>query len=46
MRMWSQLAPRKFANEMARVAMGALRSRRELVIENAVLRHQINVRTD
>ncbi len=39
-RMRSQLAPRKSANKWR---ASPLRSRRELVIENAVLRHQINV---
>ena len=42
-RLWSQLAPRKQAGEIAAVAVDALRSRRELVLENAVLRHQVNV---
>jgi hypothetical protein len=37
-RLWSQLGPRK----SARAAADAVRSR-ELVIENAVLRHQVNV---
>jgi hypothetical protein len=42
-RLWSQLAPRKQAGEIAAVAVDAIRSRRELVLENAVLRHQVNV---
>jgi hypothetical protein len=42
-RLWSQLAPRKSASETAGVAVNAARSRRELIIENAVLRHQVNV---
>src|ERR1051325_5239890 len=42
-RLWSQLAPRRQASEIAAVAMDAVRSRRELVLENAVLRHQVNV---
>jgi hypothetical protein len=42
-RLWSQLTPRKSASEIVRVAVDAIRSRRELVIENAVLRHQVNV---
>jgi putative transposase len=42
-RLWSQLAPRRSASEIAGVAVDAVRSRRELIIENAVLRHQVNV---
>jgi putative transposase len=42
-RMWSQLAPRKQAGEIAAVAVDALRPQRELVLENAVLRHQVNI---
>jgi hypothetical protein len=42
-RLWSQLTPRKSASEIVGVAVDAIRSRRELVIENAVLRHQVNV---
>jgi hypothetical protein len=42
-RLWSQLAPRRSASEIADVAVDAVRSRRELVLENAVLRHQVNV---
>jgi hypothetical protein len=42
-RLWSQLAPRKQAGEIAAVAVDAVRSRRELVLENAVLRNQVNV---
>ena len=42
-RLWSQLTPRKSASEIIGVAVDAIRSRRELVIENAVLRHQVNV---
>src|SRR5678815_608171 len=42
-RLWSQLAPRRAASEIANVAVDAVRSRRELVLENAVLRHQVNV---
>ena len=41
-RLWSRLAPRRQASEIAAVAVDAVRSRRELVLENAVLRHQIN----
>jgi hypothetical protein len=41
--LWSQLAPVGQAGEIAAVAMDAVRSRRELVLENAVLRHQVNV---
>jgi hypothetical protein len=41
--LWSQLAPRRSASEIAAVAMDAVRSRRDLVLENAVLRHQVNV---
>jgi hypothetical protein len=36
-RLWSQLAPRRSASEIADVAVDAIRSRRELVLENAVL---------
>jgi len=42
-RLWSQLTLRKSASEIVGVAVDAIRSRRELVIENAVLRHQVNV---
>ena len=42
-RVWSQLAPRKQVGELAAVAVDMVRSRRELVLENAVLRHQVNV---
>ncbi len=42
-RLWSQLALRKHAGEIAAVAVDAVRPRRELVLENAVLRHQVNV---
>jgi hypothetical protein len=42
-RLWSQLAPRRSASEIAGVAVDAVRSRRELIIENAVLRHQVTV---
>src|SRR3954454_566037 len=41
-RLWS-LAPCRSASEIAGVAVDAVRSRRELIIENAVLRHQVNV---
>jgi hypothetical protein len=42
-RLWSQLAPHRSASEIAGVAVDAVRSRRELIIENAILRHQVNV---
>jgi hypothetical protein len=42
-RLWSQLAPRREAGGLGAVAVDVARSRRELVLENAVLRHQINV---
>lgn len=42
-RLWSQLAPRRLASEIAGVAVDAVRSLRELIIENAVLRHQVTV---
>ena len=42
-RVWSHLAPRKQVGELAAVAVDMVRSRRELVLENAVLRHQVNV---
>ena len=42
-RLWSQLAPRRSASEIAGVAVDVVRSRRELVLENAVLRHRVNV---
>jgi hypothetical protein len=42
-RLWAQLAPRKQVGELASVAVDAVRSQRELVLENAVLRHQVNV---
>lgn len=38
-RLRSQLAPRREVGELAAVAVDATRSRRELVLENAVLRH-------
>ena len=41
--LWSQLTPRKQADEIAAIAVDTMRSRRELVLENAVLRHQVNV---
>jgi hypothetical protein len=34
-RLWSQLAPRRSASEIAGVAVDAVRSRRELIVENA-----------
>jgi putative transposase len=37
------LTPRESIGEVAAVAGDACRSRRELVVENAVLRHQVNV---
>jgi hypothetical protein len=40
-RLWSQLAPRREAGGLGAVAVDVARSRRELVLENAVLRHQI-----
>jgi len=42
-RVWSRLAPRTETSEIAAVALDAIRSRRELVLENAVLRHQVSV---
>jgi hypothetical protein len=42
-RVWSQLAPRKQVGELAAIAVDLVRPRRELVLENAVLRHQVNV---
>lgn len=42
-RLWSQLAPHKQVGELASVAVDAVLSRRELMLENAVLRHQVNV---
>jgi hypothetical protein len=42
-RLWSQWTPRRQAGEIAAIAVDAMRSRRELVLENAVLRHQVNV---
>lgn len=41
-RLWSQLAPRRQAGEIVSVAVDAIRRQRELVLENAVLRHQVN----
>jgi hypothetical protein len=40
---WSQLAPREQVGELASIAVDAVLSRRERVLENAVLRHQVNV---
>jgi hypothetical protein len=42
-RLWSQLTPHREAGEIASVAVDTVRRRRELVIENTVLRHQVNV---
>ncbi|HEX8108408.1 MAG TPA: hypothetical protein VF516_11805 [Kofleriaceae bacterium] len=42
-RLWSQLAPHRQAGEITGVVADAVRPRRELVLENAVLRHQVNV---
>jgi hypothetical protein len=42
-RLWSQLTPRRQASEIAAVAADAMRSRLELVLENALLRHHVNV---
>jgi len=42
-RLWSRLAPPRQASELAGVAVDAARPRRELVLENAVLRHQVNI---
>jgi hypothetical protein len=42
-RLWSQLTPRRQVSEIAAVAVDAMRSRRELVLENAVLCHQVNL---
>src|SRR5215471_2781688 len=42
-RLWLKLAPHRQASEIAAVAVDAVRSRRELVLENAVLRHQVDV---
>jgi hypothetical protein len=42
-RLWSRLAPRGQTSELAGVAVDAARPRRELVLENAVLHHQVNI---
>ena len=42
-RLWSQLVARREAGEFAAVAVDAGWSRRGSVLENAVLRHQVNV---
>lgn len=42
-RLWSQLAPHRQEGEIAGVVADVARPRRELVLENAVLRHQVNV---
>lgn len=42
-RLWWQLAPRRQTSELAAVAVDTVRPRRELVLENAVLRHQVSV---
>lgn len=42
-RLWSQWVPHRAVSEIAAVAVDTVRSRRELVIENAMLRHQVNV---
>ena len=42
-RIWRSLSPRSSGSEIVGVAADGVRSRRDLVIENAVLRHQINV---
>ena len=42
-RLWSQLAPRQEAGGLGAIAVDITQSRRKLVLENAVLRHQVNV---
>jgi Transposase C of IS166 homeodomain len=42
-RAWFSLTPRGSGSELASIVGDACRSRRELIVENAVLRHQINV---
>jgi hypothetical protein len=42
-RLWSKLDLRSSGSELAGIAADACRPRRELVVENAVLRHQLNV---
>jgi hypothetical protein len=42
-RIWRRLSPRSSGSEVVGVAADVVRSRRDLIIENAMLRHQINV---
>src|SRR5260370_12425303 len=42
-RLWSRLDLRSSGSELAGLAADAYRPRHELVVENAVLRHQLNV---
>jgi hypothetical protein len=42
-RFWSKLDLRSSGRELAGIAADACRPRHELVVENAVLRHQLNV---
>ena len=42
-RLWSKLDLRSSGSELAGIAADACRPRHELVVENAVLRHQLNV---
>jgi hypothetical protein len=42
-RIWNSLRPRSSGSQIMGIAVDVSRSRRELVIENAVLRHQINI---
>jgi len=42
-RIWNSLRPLSCGTEIMGMAVDVSRSRRDLVIENAVLRHQINI---
>src|SRR5271157_1638995 len=42
-RIWNRLRPRSSGSQIMGMAVDVSRSRREMVIENAVLRHQINI---
>ena len=42
-RIWNSLRPRSCGSEIVGTAVDVSRSRRELVIENATLRHQVNI---
>src|SRR5947209_965912 len=42
-RVWDRLRPQPGLGEIGGIAADACRTRRELIVENAILRHQINI---